>query len=102
RAKTGVARRRRLRDRVDGLSGAIVARSRHPLLEFRPELRDRALVADDHACTSACRDAGETAAVRPGGDDVGADVAERGEPAVVRERREAAEPAPGDVLEEDP
>ena len=37
----------------------------------------------------------------PGGDDVRADVAERDEPAAVLERDEAAEPAPGHVLEED-
>jgi hypothetical protein len=44
---------------------------------------------------------GEGAAALAGRDDVRADVAERDEPAVARKAREAAEPAPGDVFEED-
>ena len=43
----------------------------------------------------------EAPAIRTGGDDVCADVAERGQATVLREGAEPAQPPPGDVLEED-
>ena len=43
----------------------------------------------------------EAPAIRPGRDDVCADVAEGGQATVVREGAEPAQPPSGDVLEED-
>ena len=60
------------------------------------------LVADDHPRAAAGGDPREAVAALSGGDDVRADVAERRQTPVLGVRGEAAEAAPGDVLEEDP
>src|SRR2546422_230103 len=61
RTQAGVPWRRRLGDRVDGLSGAVVARARHVTLQLCPELVDGALLADDHSGPSAGGGLGEAA-----------------------------------------
>ena len=67
----------------------------------RPQLVDRALLADDHPRARALDAAREAVAALARGNDVRAEVAERGEPVVSAGRDEPAQPAPGDVLEED-
>jgi hypothetical protein len=59
------------------------------------------LLADDHARLAAHERVGEDCAALAGRDDVRADVTERDEPSLMAEAREAPEPAPRDVLEED-
>ena len=66
-----------------------------------PEVADRVLLADHEPRPPRAVDAGERAAAAPRRNEVRADVAERAQPAVLGEPGEAAEPAPGDVLEED-
>ena len=94
--------RRRRVDRVHGLARPVLARLRETPARRLPERGHRALLADDHPRLALRRGPGERLAALAGRHDVRADVAERGEPAVVTQRRdEAAEPAPRDVLEED-
>ena len=100
-AEARVAGGRRLGDRVHRLSRPVVSRRRHQPGEVVPELVDRALVADDHARAAAGGGVREAPAIAPGGDDVRADVAERGQAPVLGEGAEAAQPPPRDVLEED-
>ena len=66
----------------------------------RPELADRALLADHHARAGCGRDLGERVASAARRDDVRADVAERGQPSVPGHGAEPTEAATGDVLEE--
>ena len=99
--RPGLARRRRLGDRVHRLPRPVVARRRHEPGEVVPELVDRALVADDHPGAAPGGGLREAPAIRAGGDDVRADVAESGQAAVVGEGAEPAQPPPSDVLEED-
>ena len=68
---------------------------------LRPEVADRVLLADHEPRSPRPVEPGERAAAAPRRNEVRADVAERVQPAVLGEPGEAAEPAPGDVLEED-
>jgi hypothetical protein len=77
------------------------ARLRHLARGLLPELADGALLADHHPRAPAHRRGGEGAAAVSGGDDVGADVAERRELPALLERGEPSEPSPRHVLEED-
>ena len=101
RAQPGVARHRRLLDRVHGLAGPIVAGRRNEARKVVPEVGHGALVADDHARTPPRRGGCEAPAVDARGHDVGADVAEGAQLLVLGERRETSEPATRNVLEED-
>ena len=102
RAEPRLSRRRRIAQRKDGLPGAIVARARHPAARLLPQLADRPLLADHHPGSPVGGRVGERAAAVTRRDDVGAYVAESLEPTVgLGEAREAPEPTPCDVLEED-
>ena len=101
RAQARLARLRRVAQRVDRLPGTIVARPRHPEPRGVPQLADRAFLADHHPRTGAGRRVGEIRAAAAGGNDVGADVAQGLQPPSGGDGREATEPAPRNVLEED-
>src|SRR5437868_9132844 len=102
RAEPGLPRLRRLTEGVDGLSGTVVARPRHPPLRPLPQLAYGPLLADHHSrAAPACR-FGEGRAAGARGDDVRAQVAERREPPLrAGHCREAPKPPPCDVFEED-
>ena len=101
RAQAGTAGLRRLGGGVDGLTRAIVARLGHPPLRDLPELRDGALVPDDHPRPAAHRRVGERVAADPARHHVRPQVAQSHEPAAALDAGEPPEPAPRDVLEED-
>ena len=92
----------RLVENVDGLTGTVVARPRHPRRGRLPQLPDRPLLADHHSRRAVDGLGGEGGTAAAGWNDVRAEVAERRETFPASERSEAAEPAPRDVLEEDP
>ncbi len=92
---------RRLFEREHGLPGAILARHAEAPLRRRPQLTDRALLADDHPRARAFDAPGEAIAPLPRGHDVRTEVAERGETVVTGDGDEPPEPATGHVLEED-
>jgi DeoD family purine-nucleoside phosphorylase len=101
-AEAALPRLRGLAQCVDRLAWTVVARLRHPAACRLPEVAHRPLLADHHPRAALARRRCERLAPGAGGDDVGADVAERLQPSVrAGDSREATEPAPGDVLEED-
>src|SRR5918995_3977825 len=99
--KPGVPGRRRILEREDRLTGSVLAWDSEAPLDRRPQLADRALLADDHPRARALDTARETVAAFSSGHDVHSEVAERGEPGVSRDGHESPEPAPRDVFEED-
>ena len=102
-AEARLAGLRRLAQHVDRLAGPVVARRREELARALPQLADGALVADDHPRPRPRRRLPEDAAALARGDDVRARVTEgRERPVLALDRDEPAEPAAGDVLEEDP
>ena len=92
---------RGLGDRVDGLARPVLAGRGELLLRRLPELGHRTLLADQHPGPSLDGDGCERAAAVPGRNDVRAGVTERDEASALLDPAEAAEPAAGDVLEED-
>src|SRR5688572_602066 len=100
-AQPGVPGRRRILEREDRLTGAVLAWDAEAPLHSRPQRADRALLADDHPRARALDAAGEPLAAFPRGHDVRSEVAEPGEPVVPCNGDESPQPAPRDVLEED-
>ena len=91
----------RLLEHVDGLARAVVERLGEDVARRLPELRDGALLADEHARLAARHQLGEGGGAGAGRHEVGAEVAEPGEAFPVPQGCEPSESAPRDVLEED-
>ena len=101
-AQPSIARGRRLLDHVHRLARPILAQPWHARGRGVPEVADGARLADHHPGARRDREVTERLAAGAGRNDVRAEVAERGQAArAVCNRREPAEPAPLDVLEED-
>jgi len=97
------ARRRGLVQDVHGLPGPNLPRRRHSTADGAPQVADSPLLTHDHPRAASGDSPGESLATAAGRDGIGADVARRGQPAVVlRAGGEAPEPTPGKVLEKNP
>src|SRR6266545_260977 len=92
---------RGLSEHIDRLVGSILARLRHERARGCPELPDGLLVTDQHPRPARGGLAGKRIAAAAGRDDIGAEVAEGGEPVSTRHASKAPEAASRDVLEED-
>jgi hypothetical protein len=101
-AKLAVPGRRGSLEHVYGLTRAIVERSGHAVPNRFPQLRDGALLTDQHARVAARGCVGKGGDARPGRDDVRADVAKRREVTILLASHEASQTASCHVLEEDP
>src|SRR6185436_795548 len=98
RSQRRLAGLRRLLEHVDRLARAVLAGRGQPVSSFGPEVAARVLLADHQPRPARAVDARERAASGARRYEIRADVAERLQPAVLGEPREAPEPAARDVL----
>ena len=77
-----------------------MTRLRKPGVHLSPELRDGALLADEHARPRTCYFGSERAAILSRRDGVDPEMAQRRELTLGNACHETAEPTPGNILEE--